>query len=273
MLKRRTTRDLPGFLVLVFILALCAALAAYIALYPKADGIIAYQEGDVTIDASHTDQGYVMVQHTKVKKTLKVRISKDSGNTVTYDLNEDGEFETFPVTLGDGQYNLQIFKQVSGKRYTREANYDFTVKLEDPTLPFLYPNQYVWYTPESVAVEKAAQLCEGLSSDRDKLAAVRGYVEANITYDYKLAKTVKSGYVPNIDKVLAKGKGICFDYSALTACMLRSQGVPTQLVIGYADKSYHAWNNVLINGQWLRVDTTAEANDMKVTNYTEERIN
>ena len=273
MFRRRTTRDFPGLLALVFIFAVCVALAAYSALYPKADGILTYEEGQVTIDASHTDQGYVMVQHIKTKKTLKLRIAKDSGDTVTYDLNDDGEYESFPITLGDGQYSLQVFKQVSGKRYTREASYDFTVKLEDPNLPFLYPNQYVWYTPESTAVAKAAQLCQGLTSDRDKLNAVRKFVVANITYDYKLAKTVKNGYVPVVDDVLAKGKGICFDYSALTACMLRSQGVPTQLVIGYADESYHAWNNVLIDSQWLRVDTTVEANDMKVSNYTEERIN
>jgi transglutaminase-like putative cysteine protease len=273
MFRRRTTRDFPGFLAFVSIFLFCAALAAYAALYPKADGLLTYEEGPVTIDVSHTDQGYVMVRHDKTKKALKLRIAKGSGDTVTYDLNKNGEYDTFPITQGDGQYSLQVFKQVSSKRYTREASYNFTVKIEDQALPFLYPNQYVWYTPESAAVAKAAQLCEGLGSDRDKLAAVREFVVTNITYDYKLAKTVKSGYVPVVNDVLAKGKGICFDYSALTACMLRSQGVPTQLVIGYADDSYHAWNNVLIDGQWLRVDTTAEANDMQVSNYTEERIN
>ena len=78
--------------------------------------------------------------------------------------------------------------------------------------------------------------------------------------------------VESMDDVLSKGRGICFDYAALLACMLRTQGVPVKLVIGYADQSYHAWNNVLVDGQWYRVDTTAEANGMKVAKYTEERV-
>ena len=92
-----------------------------------------------------------------------------------------------------------------------------------------------------------------------------------ILYDYTRASSVQSGYLPVIDDVLAQGKGICFDYAALTACMLRSQGVPTKLEIGYADKIYHAWNSVLIDGAWQRVDTTADANNMNVRKYTVER--
>ena len=44
--------------------------------------------------------------------------------------------------------------------------------------------------------------------------------------------------------MLAQKKGICFDYAALMAGMLRSQGVPCKLVVGYAGKAYHAWINV-----------------------------
>ena len=47
--------------------------------------------------------------------------------------------------------------------------------------------------------------------------------------------------MPDIDAVLAEKKGICFDYAALMAAMLRSQGVPTKLVTGYTGSSYHAW--------------------------------
>ena len=39
-------------------------------------------------------------------------------------------------------------------------------------------------------------------------------------------------------------KGICFDYAALMAAMLRSQGVPIKLVVGYTGKQCHAWVNV-----------------------------
>lgn len=272
MFRRRAVRGFPGLLALYVLLALCTALALYAALYPEANGTVVFGNDQLTIDASHTDQGYVMVQHTQTEQMLKLSITKGE-DAFTYDLKANGEYVNFPLTLGDGQYTLQVFQRVSGNRYTREASYNIIVKIVDENLPYLYPNQYVWYTPESEAVAIAAQLCEGLDTDWEILSAVRAYVVDNITYDYMLAQTVKSGYLPSVDDVLDKGKGICFDYSALTACMLRSQGVPTQLVIGYADQRYHAWNNVLVNGQWLLVDTTSEANAIKVTSYTKERIN
>ena len=143
--------------------------------------------------------------------------------------------------------------------------------MADEALPYLYPNQYVSYTAESAAVLLAQTLCEGLTADADKLAAIQAFVVDTILYDYVRASTVQSGYLPNIDEVLAESKGICFDYAALTACMLRTQGIPTKLEIGYADKIYHAWNSVLVAGEWLRIDTTADANRMKVRKYTVER--
>ena len=73
---------------------------------------------------------------------------------------------------------------------------------------------------------------------------VYDFVVNNFTYDKQLATTVQSGYLPNIDNTLNTKKGICFDYASLMAAMLRSQGVPVKLVIGYTGTAYHAWLNV-----------------------------
>ncbi len=59
-----------------------------------------------------------------------------------------------------------------------------------------------------------------------------------------MARTVKSGYLPDVDKVLERKKGICFDYAAVMTAMLRSLKIPCKLVIGYAGVEYHAWINV-----------------------------
>ncbi|MCQ2911840.1 MAG: transglutaminase domain-containing protein, partial [Clostridia bacterium] len=51
-------------------------------------------------------------------------------------------------------------------------------------------------------------------------------------------------------------------YSAIFAGMLRSLDIPTKMVKGYnkADlNTYHAWNQVLVNGEWKTVDTTNDA--------------
>ena len=258
-------------LTLVLAFMLCIAFAAISALYPQADGVTVYRDNGTTVDASHADQGYIMVRHAAAAKKLKMRISLGD-QVLTYDLDSDDQYETFPLSFGSGDYKLQVFLQVSGKRYTNDSSLKFSAEIADETLPYLYPNQYVSYTAQSQAVSKAAELCEGLDTPAKRLKSIRKFVVGNILYDYVEATTVTSGYLPAVDEVLAKGQGICFDYAALTACMLRTQGIPTKLEIGFADKTYHAWNSVWIDGEWQRIDTTAEANHMKVKKYTVERV-
>ena len=271
MTKQRSSRVSASLVAFTLFIALCAAVAVTAALYPSADAITVLQDQDTVMDASHADQGYIMVRHSPTKKALKLRVIKGD-STYTYNLASDDAFETFPLTAGSGTYQVQVFKQVSGKRYANDASFRFQADIVDETLPFLYPNQYVWYTEASEAVARSMALCEGLNGVPDKVEAIRSFVADTVVYDFHRASTVQSGYIPDIDDVLAKREGICFDYAALTACMLRVQGIPTQLVIGYADTIYHAWNLVLVDGAWQRVDTTADANSMKVKKYTEERV-
>ncbi|MBR5519897.1 MAG: transglutaminase domain-containing protein, partial [Clostridia bacterium] len=70
--------------------------------------------------------------------------------------------------------------------------------------------------------------------------------------DYALAASVQSGYLPDVDAVVAAKKGICFDYAAVMTAMLRGLGVPTKLVVGYCGTEYHAWINVHVEGKgWV----------------------
>ena len=54
----------------------------------------------------------------------------------------------------------------------------------------------------------------------------------------------KSTVAKLVAGLLEKKSGICFDYAALMTGMLRSQGVPCKLVVGYAGTVYHAWISV-----------------------------
>ena len=58
----------------------------------------------------------------------------------------------------------------------------------------------------------------------------------------------------------------------LFPALLRAQGIAVKLVIGYADNTYHAWNEVYLSGQWVRLDITAQASNMNVKSYTTERF-
>ena len=61
---------------------------------------------------------------------------------------------------------------------------------------------------------------------------------------------------------LASGTGICFDYASLGAAMLRSLGIPCQVITGYVspDDVYHAWNMVYIDGEWISVEISIKPN-------------
>ena len=123
-------------------------------------------------------------------------------------------------------------------------------------------------------VAQAEKLAGKQKDAMKKVEAVYNYVVKNLKYDNAFADAVrrgeKNGYMPDLDSVLKSKKGVCFDYAALMAGMLRSQGVPCKLVMGYASNSeYHAWINVYsekdgwINGavrfngkKWMLMDPT-----------------
>lgn len=272
---RRHGRRRAGaiFASAVAVLLMVLAVAASVAIYPEATGAKVYESGDAVVDASNIDQGYVMVKMSSSKK-IKVRIT--GANQYTYDLEGDGEYDVYPLQDGNREYSLVIYQQVKGNSYSQVLSRTLRPEMSDENAPFLCPNRYTWYTPDSAVVQLGKQLCEGLSSDQEKVNAVYQYVTSNIIYDYMAAMMViagqQTGYVPDLDEVLETKMGICFDYSALMGALLRSQGIPTQLVMGYADAMYHAWNNVLIDGEWVRYDATSAASFTKISQYTEEAV-
>jgi transglutaminase-like putative cysteine protease len=180
---------------------------------------------------------------------IKVQITGPSGLSMPpFDLNSNGEFEVFPLSDGNGVYEIGVFEQVEGTRYAVSLTHSINVTLTNEFAPFLRSNQYVNFTPDSAIVQKAAELVGGLTDFLDKVDAIYMFVVNNITYDTDFAEQViaggHTGYIPVLDDVLARGYGICFDYAALMTGMLRSQGIPTKLVVGYAGDVLHAWISV-----------------------------
>ena len=279
MMKRKWKRYMAAFL-LVAVLASCGITAAVAGtasapaasgtmLLPEASGTQVKKNSRAEIDYSNTKNGYVMVRVTDKKaKKLKVQV-KSKNTTYTYNLAADGQWDTYPLSEGDGNYQVTIYENLSGTKYSTLLSVSTKVTLADQFEPFLRPNQYVDYASAPNTVAKAKELTAGKKDTLEKVAAVYDYVVKNLTYDYKQAASVQSGYVPVLDTVLAKKSGICFDYAALMTGMLRSQGVPCKLVVGYAGTTYHAWISVYsdetgwvegaiyFNGTiWKRMDPT-----------------
>lgn len=201
------------------------------------------RSADAVIDYSHTEDGYVMARYTsQTDKRLKLRVIGPT-TVYTYNLPVD-EWTVFPLSDGNGGYQVAIYINTHDSKYAAVMVAQFEVALADEFAPFLRPNQYVDYSDAENTVAKGAELCAGLDHPLEKVAAVYDYVVGNLEYDYDRAATVKSGYLPVLDAVLSEKKGICFDYAALMTAMLRSQEVPCKLVVGYAGDIYHAWISV-----------------------------
>lgn len=249
-LARRLSALALSFVLLASLVAGWAAAASIPAKVTVQSGVTVYSNDKASVDASNLAEGFVTVKYTGGKQVkIKVQITKDKSSiTYTYNLNNSGSAETFPLTEGDGVYSIKIFENTSGDKYAQAYSCSVTMKLRSEFSPFLYSNQYVNFTSDSKVVSKAAELVKNKSADLDKVGAIFDYVVDNFTYDTELAKTVKSGYLPSVDKTLDSKKGICFDYASVMAAMLRSQGIPCKLVVGYAGSTYHAWINVYISG-------------------------
>jgi len=223
---------------------LTASPASFVMPMPAASGVTTKKNSKAEIDYSNITDGYVMVRFlAKTTKQLRVIVTGPT-EKYTYTLKQNGDWEVFPLTDGNGAYTIGVFEQIDGTKYATANSANFTVTLKDEFAPFLRPNQYVDFTRESKVVAKAVELIRGKTGLHAQVGAVYEFVVKNFTYDRQKAQTVKTGYLPEVDAILASGKGICFDYAAVMTAMLRSQGIPTQLVVGWAGTQYHAWINV-----------------------------
>ncbi len=242
---------------------------------PESPGILTESDDLVLVDYSCTDQGYIRAKTLRTDH-LRLKIRINFGEEVyTYDLNKDLEFETFPLTQGDGTYTVIVYENIEGTRYTPLFQFDMEVTLADPNLPYLYPNQIVDYDAETTAVKKSFELVAEEKTELDRVKTIYDYVTETIDYDWDKVEAAEASFIlPIVDETLTTQKGICFDYAALMATMLRVQNIPTKVVTGYVEEGYHAWVEVYIHNMgwiaphiyfeldtWTRIDPTFDALD------------
>lgn len=242
-------------------------------LKPEAPGKDVLDHGEAVVDISNVSQGYVALRYTGSAKKISVEVTGKNNKTYRYFVNKTKEPTYFPLTSGNGNYQISVYENIQGDEYSVLMMDSFQVKLKNKFLPFLYPNQYVEFSKDTKAVKEAKKLSKGAKDDLSIVKSVYNYVIKNVKYDDKKAENVKSGYLPSVDETLKTKKGICFDYAALMTAMLRSQGIPTKLEIGYSGNVYHAWistwlsekgwvdNIIKFDGKsWGLMDPTLAAN-------------
>ena len=219
---------------------------------PSADGSTVIGKEPLTIDLSHTEQGYMMILYTGNAAKANIQMTGPDGTNYKYFISPSPDYVPITFTGGEGSYIISAYENIEGDQYVSLFTETVEVSLEDEFLPYMYPNQYVNFTEDSTAVQMAAELASQTDTDIDFLSDVYNYVIANVSYDDEKAMNVQIGYLPDIDETMQTKEGICFDYAALMAGMLRSQGVPCKMAIGYSNEVKHAWIDVYIEGTgWI----------------------
>ncbi|NLK01192.1 MAG: transglutaminase domain-containing protein [Clostridia bacterium] len=211
------------------------------------------------LDKSVMDKGIVKLNY-QSDKTVAVRVSRGE---ISYDYIMRNGNNNIPLQLGSGEYIIRVLEHLDGNKYRQVAQKTVNSNPADVKAVYLQSIQMINWDKEMMAVKKAGQLTEGMENDGDKVRAIYNYIVGNIAYDHAKAQSVGAGYLPVVDEILKIKRGICYDYASLFAVMLRSQGIPTKLLMGRKSdvQEYHAWNEVFLKeeGKWVTIDTTYDA--------------
>lgn len=217
----------------------------------------------VQVDKSTIQNGYITITTIKeIDKHIKIGVKKDE-QLLYYDLID--KTIQIPLQLGPGYYKITIYKNIVKKKYSMEGTITIDALEMAADAYRLHSNQYV-------QCDKINYKFDDKLTEKQKFDALREYIKKNYLYDYIKASTVKKGALPDIVQCFRTKRGICQDLSALATAILRNNGIRASLVIGYADKMYHAWVEVNINGHECIYDPTLDCQHGKrPKNYVKER--
>jgi len=218
------------------------------------------QEG-LCIDSSDLSKGLVKIGYAgKSTEKVKVMIEKGEGRYV-YPLIPDGKIVGFPLQMGNGEYKVSVLTNVADNRYAYIDTKKFNLNISNQNSVYLNSIQIISWNSQSKAVVKNQEIVDGESRIPEKIDLAYDFIINNVSYDYDKVSKLHPNYIPYPDQTIQELKGICYDYASLLAAMKRSEEIPVKLVKGYSTHvdGYHAWNEILINGEWIVVDTTVDA--------------
>ena len=162
-----------------------------------------------------------------------------------------------PLTLGEGEYEIKFYR-----RYQYERLETYSVHGEEND--YLAPNRYVDYDDTCPEIIKALEIDQKDISTEEKIEKIAKQIRFDFHYSYiKVYQVTRNpGYVPDLHELGFLSGAICYDYASAFAGALRSIGIPCRLCMGYVGKSYHAWNEYYLNGEWVFIDLLNVSKDM-----------
>ena len=182
------------------------------------------EHGTYGIDLSNVDKGPVVLS---LSSDAGLRLWVRHGNhDAIYAVPGDGSVFSVPLPYGSGDYEVHVLEHVDGRHYRYAATVPVDAYVQDQASPFSYAGLYVPFEASDACVVEAVLLADRARSLEGFVASVERFVHGRLEYDEDYVPGPLSAHVIDPDASLRAGKGICLDYAALVAAMLRSQGVP-----------------------------------------------
>lgn len=204
--------------------------------------------------AANNRQSYFSVYY-ESEKRMKIGIVYDNSTTY-YDYIPNVSMNYLP--LGNGKHTIIVYEQAQSNRY-KVISKETIIISNYSTQTYTYSTFDAYFNNNDDICQIASALCKNKKNNQEKVDEIVKYIENNIYYDYNLANKIKNGdvkwYIPFPLRTLISKKGICYDAASLCAAMCRSQNIPCKIEKGYlANGDYHAWNNIYIDNDWIKID-------------------
>lgn len=208
-------------------------------------------------------KGKIVLSGTTDNEKIKIMVKKEDYQQ-WYDVNIiDGNFEEeIWLTEGKGNYTVTIMVHKEERKYS--VGPSINVNNIEEINKYLVSTKHVESNNAEI-IKLSKKIVEGKNTDRERAKAIYDWVSENIKYDYvKLNKHQIGDYNNKYGALntLKEKKGVCYDYSTLTAALGRAAGLQVKMVKGQAItpkySGFHAWNEIYISeeGKWINLDTT-----------------
>jgi hypothetical protein len=131
------------------------------------------------------------------------------------------------------------------------------------------PVYYSTVEEEQAVAEKADEILaqldtEKLTSDREKIRAVYDYICGNVKYDFIHVNSSHYYKDSTAYAALVQNYASCQGYAVAMFRLLKAIGIECTIVTGTGINQdgiseFHAWNKVLVDGEYLNIDATWDA--------------
>lgn len=175
---------------------------------------------------------------------LKLVMTHKPQTPLYYDVPNDGTLTLMPLPYGNGEYRLDLVRKTYDSWATVK---DLTFHDSGRRAPSAFVGRTAWcaYASGGPCERLALKLSNPPCDDEEYVTRVKDWIRKNLKYDNDKAKVLTGGhgYVPNPDKTVADGTGICSDVASAMVALLRIRGIKTRLVTGYLkpEMRSHAW--------------------------------